>query len=454
MLRSSTTASSHRGRWRLAVIGLAVGGLVLAACGGDNSGGSSSATTAAAAATTAAGAATTAGGAATTAGGAATTAGGSAAAPTGTPIKVMTVAPVNTNLPPYPNIPEAAKVYAQYINDKGGIAGHPLEVITCDDKGDANEAANCARQAVDQKVTAVVGSFIFDASRLIGILQDANVAWFGACCPIVEQEFSSPISYVLGANFSASTAAVVKMMEDGCKKPASMLVDVASKDLAKSFIDKAYQSKGFDPANAKFVTLPLAAQDYSAQVAEATDGTDCIYGGIADSNWAAFLPAFKSAGATQRLYGLQGNLNGKIAEAFPKETEGGIVVNSYPNIAGPMWDDYRAALEKYKAPDLDWNSLAGLGTWAAYTAFTQIAEKMTSFGPKDFIDAANKSTAVDTGGMIPVIDLSKPWTGLDAAYPRIFNRSNSYDVIHDGKLTALEDNKFHDQTAAMEGKPS
>ena len=36
----------------------------------------------------------------------------------------------------------------------------------------------------------------------------------------------------------------------------------------------------------------------------------------------------------------------------------------------------------------------------------------------------------------------------------IFNRSNSYDVIHDGKLTALEESKFHDQTAAMEGKPS
>ena len=35
----------------------------------------------------------------------------------------MTIAPVNTNLPPYPNIPAAAEVYEQYINDAGGIAG-------------------------------------------------------------------------------------------------------------------------------------------------------------------------------------------------------------------------------------------------------------------------------------------------------------------------------------------
>ena len=40
-----------------------------------------------------------------------------------------------------------------------------------------------------------------------------------------------------------------------------------------------------------------------------------------------------------------------------------------------MWDDYRAALEKYNAPDLDWNSLAGLGTWAALTAFTNVVER-------------------------------------------------------------------------------
>ena len=38
---------------------------------------------------------------------------------------------------------------------------------------------------------------------------------------------------------------------------------------------------------------------------------------------------------------------------------------SYPNIEGDMWKDYRDSLEKYDAPDLDWNSLAGLGTWPA-----------------------------------------------------------------------------------------
>ena len=144
-----------------------------------------------------------------------------------------------------------------------------------------------------------------------------------------------------------------------------------------------------------------------------TDGTDCIAGGIADSNWAALLPAMAAAGANQRLYGLQGNLNGKIAEEFPELTEGGVVSNSYPNIEGPMWDDYRASLEEYDAPDLDWNSLAGLGTWTAYTAFKNVVEGMSGdITNETFLEAANTTTALDTGGMIGELDLTTPYDGL------------------------------------------
>ena len=155
---------------------------------------------------------------ATTGGGEETTGGGSAAAPEGEPIKVMTEAPVDTQLPPYPNIPAAAEVYEQYINDNGGIAGRPLEVITCDDQGDPNEGANCARQAVEEGVVAVVGSFTFDASRIIPVLEEDNIAWFGACCPLVAQEFTSPISFALGSLLPGQGAGLGwKMAQDGCE---------------------------------------------------------------------------------------------------------------------------------------------------------------------------------------------------------------------------------------------
>ena len=160
----------------------------------------------------------------------------------------MVTAPVDTQLPPYPNIPGAAEVYEQYINDNGGVAGRPLEVITCDNKGDPNEGANCARQAVEEEVVAVVGSFTFDASRIIPVLEEANIAWFGACCPLVAQEFTSPISYVLGSLLPGMGAGLGwKMAQDGCKNPVNVVLDIPAGDVAFPALKNAYEVGGGDP---------------------------------------------------------------------------------------------------------------------------------------------------------------------------------------------------------------
>jgi hypothetical protein len=425
----SVRATSRVRPTRLAAVVATVSVVLVASCGSSSKKGTAAGTTAATKA--------------------------SSAAPSGTPIKVMTVAPVNTTLPPYPNIPAAAQIYAKYINDKGGINGHPLQVITCDDRGDPNEGANCARTAVDDKVVAVVGSFVFDASRIIPVLEQGKVAWFGECCPLVAQEFSSPISFPIGSLLPGQGAGDGwKMGQDGCKSPVFLVLDLPAADAAYPAVKNAYRVGGGDPAKFKEVKISPTPGDYSAQVAEATKGSDCIDGGIADANWAAWLPAMQAAGGHQRLYGLQGNLDGKITAQFPDLTNNAVVSNSYPNIAGKMWDDYRASLVKYKAPNLDWNSLAGLGTWTAYTAFTKIVSGISGdITSQTFLDAANKTSNLDTGGMIPVIDLTKPYTGFGGSFPRIFNRTVFFDVAKSGKLSPI-DNKAYDMTNPIDGKPA
>jgi len=244
-----------------------------------------------------------------------------------------------------------------------------------------------------------------------------------------------------------------KMAQDGCKHPVDVVLDIPAGDVALPALKNAYKVGGGDPNAWKVVKISAVPQDYSAQVAEATAGTDCIAGGISDSNWAAWLPAMAAAGANQRLYGLQGNLNGKIAEQFPELTNGGVVSNSYPNIDGAMCDDYRASLDKYKAPDLDWNSLAGLGTWAALTAFTKVVDGMSGdINNLTFLDAANKTSNLDTGGMIGTLDMTKPYAGFGGGLPRVFNRTVFFDKIKDGKLSAL-DQKSYDMTGPIDGNP-
>ena len=384
--------------------------------------------------------------------------GGGGAKPSGDPIKVMTEAPIDTNFTPYPNIRDAAKYYAKWINAKGGIKGRPLEVIFCDDKNDPNEAGNCARKAVEQKVIANVGSFTIDVSRGIPIYEEAKIAWFGACCPIQSQENTSPISFPMGFVNGFPTAAAIRMIADGCKSIATTYGDLPVADVFNQAFVNGWKAAG-GTGEVKMVKTPLAPGDYSAEIAKmTTPDIDCLFGNIGEANWPSVITALKAAGKKPRLYGPQGNLDQKVATDFPKETDGAVVLGVYPDMGDDVWKDYRAALEDngvIDSTEIDWNSLGGLGTWAAFVAFTKIVEGMDGeITGATFIEAASKDTNVDTGGLVPPLDFTKAWDGGGGQFPRIFNRTIYVSGIKGGKMVPLPDIEPIDVTNPFDGKPA
>jgi Periplasmic binding protein len=377
-----------------------------------------------------------------------------AAAATGDPIKVMTETAIDTNLTPYPNIRDAAKYYAQWVNEKGGIKDgngktHMLEVTFCDDKYDANESANCARKAVDQKLVANIGGFTIDASRSIPIYEDAKIAWFGVCCPIVDQENKSPVSFPLGFVGGFPTAAAIKMNQDQCKKVVDMAGELPVADVFHGLFLNGWKSAGRTDA-VPLIKVPLAPGDYSSQMAQIGNDVDCVFGNIGEANWPSILTAMKKQGKAPRYYGPQGNLDAKVAKDYPAETNNAVIMGVYPDITADVFKDYRDALAKYKgSSDIDWNSLGGLGTWTAYVAFTDIVSHMTGdlTGP-NFLAAAQKTTALNTQGILPTLDLTKAWSGAGGQFPRIFNRVIYVDVIKNGALTPVEGAKIDVSKAA------
>ena len=418
------------------ITAVVAGFAVFAACGGSNSSSDKAA--------------------ATTAAGAATTAAGAAKPASGAPIKVMVEAPVDSQVLPYPNIPETARTYAKWINDRGGIKGRPLEIVVCDDKADAGEAANCARKAVSEKVVANVGGFTLDVGQAIPIYEENKIAWFGECCPIRDQEFNSKVSFPLGFVNAFPTAAAIKMVDDGCKNIVGVFGDDTSNVPQIEAYKNGFKSRGKDPSGVKIVKVPVAPGDYSAQAAQINNPpADCVFGQLGQVNWPPLVKGLAGVGAKPRYYGPQGNLDETIVKEFPKEVEGGVVIGVYPNLSAPVWNDFRDAIAKYKAdPKLNYNSLAGLGTWTAFTAFTLVVESMTGeINNVTFLDAASKTTKLDTKGMVGVVDFTKEYAGGGGKIVRIFNRSVFFDVIKDGKLQPL-DGKAYDMTNAYDGKPN
>ena len=385
-------------------------------------------------------------------GGGGSSGGGGGKELSGDPIKAMTVASINTEGPPFPMIHETSKIFAEWVNDNGGIKGRPLEVINCDDRGVAPGAEDCARKAVQEKVTAVVGSYTFMADSIVPILEQSNIAWFGTCCAGTPQELTSKASFPVGSSLMYAAGFAKKAVEDDCQKINAVVIDGAQPYIP--IMENALKSQGAK-FNRKPIILPATSQDYSPQVAESlSGGADCVLMVVSEGPYTAWMGSWAQAGTDARMYGPQGNLDTVSIKGNEEAAEGSIIAGSYPDLATDPWKDYRAALEEYNANDeYEYNSLGGMGTWAGYTAFRKVIEEQISGDTVDgkaFMDAATKTSALEMDGMVPTLDFTKEWTD-SPDYRRLFNRSVVFSQVKDGKVQPLTTD-FEDVTDAALGK--
>ncbi len=362
---------------------------------------------------------------------------------TGDPIKVMTITTLNANGPTYENISITAQLAADFINSNGGINGRPIEVEVCDEKFDAAVAATCARQAVEDGVVSVVGSFTYFAEAVVPVIAESEITWFGACCPISPSELTNPHSFNIGNQPMYAVGEVKRAVEDGCENINAVIAEGADA-IFRPPMENAMAAYGRSFGDV--IITPTIAQDYSAEVARATSDADCMVVVMSETPFLTWNTALQQADTTVKQYGNQGNLNAISAKGAEEATNGNIISGMYPDISTAPWDDYRAALDAggIDQEANDFNSLGGMGTWAAYMAFAQIASTIDGeVTAASFYEAASNTTALDLNGMVPVLDFTQEWTDGLPGYTRLFNRSVVYSKLENGKVVPV-DNTFVD----------
>ena len=373
-----------------------------------------------------------------------------AAAPSGDPIKVMTVTTLNAAGPTYKNIANTAMAYEKYINARGGIAGRPLKVTVCDEQFDPAVATTCARQAVAEGMVSIVGSFTYFAESIVPVIAESDITWFGACCPITPSELTSKYSFNIGNQPMYAVGAVKRAIDDGCQNINAVIIDGA-----QIFVPPMENAiKALGKKFGKTVILPPTAQDYSSEVAQSTEGADCVISIMSETPFVTWNTAWTQSGTTARQYGPQGNLNSVSAKGNEASTDGDIIAGMYPDISAEPWAEYRVALEEggYDTNALDYNSLGGMGTWAGYVAFAQIAGTIKGdITAKSFFDAASATSKLDLKGMVPVLDFTKEWTDGLKGYERLFNRSVVFSKLDKGKVVPLT-TEFEDVGDLATGK--
>jgi hypothetical protein len=241
---------------------------------------------------------------------------------------------------------------------------------------------------------------------------------------------------------------MVKKAGEMCENPGLVIADGPTKNFTVALVEGILSETGVKLA--KTVTVPLAATDYAPQAAQITQGTDCILGGLARTQWESFMPAFAQSGGTQKLFGTKGNLAEFLTKKFPQQGKDGIAVGWYPDISTDAFEDFRGAIEQYDPPDEDYAGDGALGAWTGYVGFTKIVDEMD--GPIDnttFLEAARKQTALDTGGKTPPLDLSQVWAEGPATLKGMRNRSVSY-ITFDDEGTAKElEPRFDDMSELL-----
>ncbi|MFC9502112.1 ABC transporter substrate-binding protein [Streptomyces sp. NPDC057002] len=350
----------------------------------------------------------------------------------GTPVKVMVWAPEDTQGSAQPGVRHTAQAYEKWINANGGIKGGPLEVLTCNEKNDPDEAEKCAQQAVAEKVVAVVGSYSLAGDRYMPVLQKAGIPYIGGT-GVSAAEFSNPLSFpVNGGTPTVFAAHGQQLVEQGCKKISGVRYDVAAAAIVSKFLALGVTAAG--GAAPKDLKVPVTATDLAPQVAAATKGSDCV-SVILGTHSDLFVKAYVQSGSKTELGSVVGNLTPELAETTGgggSPLEGASITGYYPPTSDAAWKNFVEAAEGDK--EIDTSNGANGTTWVAFKVFTAAAQKLPTITAKALVEELNTTSGIDTGGLTPPLTWNKSTALPIEGMNRIHNTTATELTIRDGKI--------------------
>lgn len=357
---------------------------------------------------------------------------------TGAPLKVMTIAPVDTAAINTPEIITAAEAATITINNAGGVNGRKLELISCNDGNDPNTAGECARKAVSEGVVAVVGGFTTNGTAIVPVLEKANIPWIGGPS-LAAEELSSKVSFPLIAGAAGFAAIGARTVADECESTAMVLYDVPTAEKAVGLINMGIASGGGKPA--KHIKVPTTTTNFSA-VAKSAGESDCAIIGLPNDQIAALAAAGAAQGEDTRYYSVQGALNQQVLEQSNGAMDGAVSAVNFKVASDPVWDEAKAA-----SSEIDWSYPYVQNTWAAYQVLVEGIGSQTEIDGPGLLDALGKATNITAGDTIAPIDFTKefPVPGLN----RVFNPNLQFVQADGTEIESVSD--FADITPLFGG---
>ncbi|MCO6749010.1 ABC transporter substrate-binding protein [Streptomyces sp. IpFD-1.1] len=382
------------------------------------------------------------------------------------PVTVMTWAPERTGATDKPGMPAMAEAIARWVNTSGGVDGHELKVLTCDDGNDSEGAAACARRAVREDVVAVVGSYSQHGRSFLSPLEAADIPYIGGY-GVTGEEFTSPLSYPVNGGQAALLAGNGRQLGEECGRVFLVRPDTVAGDALPGLLDAGLAGAGAGAA--VDVPAPESAREYTAQAARVLSAgpsgsakPDCVtavLGDRTDTFFDTFRRARAAEGRDVRIASVLGGVDQSLVDRTGGARgpyEGAYVTGWYPVASDDRWAPMRRVIRDHAFDDnrIDPADAGVQTTWIAYEVLRRAvaevdADRVTARAVHRVLD---DGLSVDTGGLTP--ELRWRFEDLLAArdHPRLVNAEVTFQTVRSGRLTATGSGP-HDLTGTLGATP-
>ena len=335
----------------------------------------------------------------------------------------------------FPTPVDGVKAAAKAFNAAGGMNGHQVTVIACDNQGDPNQAATCARNAKSDGVVAVVGSFDpAGSSQTLPILQSEGIPYLGATstAPV---DYSNPDAWPIDGGGGVSAFGVIAdLIDQGCKSVSLLSPDSPANEKIWASAEKSFDAAGITHPSS-FVKYDMAAVDLTPNVSTLlSQKSDCDWLIASPNDVAKIITTIKKLGGSSKLFTPYGTLAPAVLSALGSAGDGVNIVSAtpLPSSSDPAMVQFRADMTANgTAKSEDGFSVAA---WAGMQLLALVTKGLPT------VTAATVSAKLPTMsnfsvGGYPEISFTAPFD--NPTYPRMFDRQVRYYVTKGGQYVPV-----------------
>lgn len=358
------------------------------------------------------------------------------------PVKVGIISTIGSTNTDLPESPAALAAGITALNSRGGLNGHRVEMVFCNDKDDPNEGATCARKMVEENVVAMLGAAgsATTAAKVTPIVTEAGI-------PLLGVESGDPTVWNSKDAYLVAQPAPLNYQ--------ALIAYAVKNDLLPMAVAAADNPAGLQFAGFLESTLKDLSGEGFADVVPVADNTS-DYAPIAGTLINSKPKSVLNIIGTQQQLGVSRAVKNQGSDAVMLTASplnydtlndlgpaaGNLVMaGPYPPFGADVMEGFRNEMASAEAAGDKDASLDGASSYAAYPwVALQVLEKVA--GDLDTITAATIRAALDSVKDIDLDGIVPPWTPSGVGpegYSRVANPASWFAGFADGKSEALVD---------------